>query len=323
MRVSLVRGVRPLAALTLAVMLRLLREGLVVRALAWPGLLASLALVTTAGAYAAWGTAPTIAVGSEELIAPLQAYGFQVKLAEDPETLLREGLVIHAIWREEQRWVLGRAWSGRATLKAEAALRDFAADRWRLEIPPLQARPGDVNRQASLMAGVIGLLFTLYGVVMGAGALYRDRSSGALESELALPVPNWMHAGARLLALLLVLGPALVISLLIVSALLVIDNVGLWMLTGTCAALVGGTIGFTLMARAVAAHGFSGPLSRSLTLTMAAMALGWWQPEFGRWLPLVSLGSFLAGTAPSALIAPGALAAVLLATFDFRRRECL
>lgn len=323
MRSSWHSGARSLAALTLAVMLRLLREGLVVRALAWPGLLASLALVGTAGAYAVWGTTPTIAVGSEELLAPLRARGFDVELVEHPEARLREGLVIHAIWKEDGRWVLGRSWGGRATLEAEAALRDYAGDRWRLEIPPLEARPGDVDHQAALLAGVIGLLFTLYGVVMGAGALYRDRSTGSLESELALPVPNWMHAAARLLALLLVLGPALVISLLIVTALLAIDNVGLWMLTGTCAAVVGGTIGFALMARAVAAHGFSGPLSRALTLTMAAMALGWWQPALGRWLPLVSLGSFMAGTAPSLLIAPLALVVATVVTLDFRRRECL
>jgi len=317
------QAAKPLAALTLAVILRLLREGLVVRALAWPGLLASLALVVTAGAYAVWGTTPTIAVGSEELLAPLRARGFDARLVEQPEAMLREGLVIQAIWREEGRWVLGYSWSSRATLEAEAALRDYAADRWRLEIPPLAARPGDINRQTALMAGVIGLLLTLYGVVMGAGVLYRDRSSGTLEAELALPLPNWMHAGARLLALLLVLGPALVVSLLIVNALLAIDEIGLWMLTGTCAAVGGGAIGFLMMARAQATHGFSGPLSRALTLTMAAMALGWWWPLLGCWLPLASLGSFMAGTAPSAVIAPLALMAAALVTIDFSRRECL
>lgn len=314
---------RPLAALTLAVMLRLLREGLVVRALAWPGLLASLALVGTAGAYAVWGTTPTIAIGTEELRAPLQERGFRVALVEHPEALLREGSISRAIWKEEERWVLGRSWSNRTTTMAEAALRDFAGDRWRVEVPPLEARPGDIDREASLMAGVIGLLFTLYGVVMGAGALYRDRTTGALESELALPVPSWMHAAARLLALLAVLGPGLVISLMIVTALLAINNVELWILTGTSAALTGGTLGFALMARAAANHGFSGPLSRALTATMAAIALGWWQPSLGCWLPLVSLGSFLAGTAPSLAIAPLALAAAVLATFDFNRRDCL
>ncbi len=323
MRSLLPSSVRPVAALTLAVVLRLLREGLVVRALAWPGLLTSLALVGTAAAWATWGSAPIIAVGSKELLAPLQSRGFSVELVENPEALVSDGSVIHAIWKEGEHWVLGVTWGGRTTLEAEAALREFAGDRWRLEIPPLEARPGNVDHEAALLAGVIGLLFTLYGVVMGAGTLFRDRGNGSLESELALPVPRWMHAGARLLALLLVLGPALVVSLLVVSALLTIDDLHLWMLTGTCAAVVGGAIGFALMARAVAAHGFSGPLSRALTLTMAAMALGWWQPALGRWLPLVSLGSFMAGTEPSALIVPGAMIAAALATFDFSRRECL
>jgi len=320
MRSSFHSSARSLGALTLAVVLRLLREGLVVRALAWPGLITSLALVATAAAYA---VTPTISIGNEELRAPLQAHGFRVELVEHPEVLLSEGSITRAIWKEDGRWILGRSWTDRNTLLLEAALRDFAGDRWRLEVPPLEARPGNIDRQVAMMAGLIGLLFTLYGVVMGAGALYRDRSSGALESELALPVPTWMHASARLLALLAVLGPALVISLLVVTSLLAITDVALWILTGTCAAVAGGAIGLVLMARSSAAHGFSGPLSRSLAITMAAIALGGWQPTLGRWLPLVSLGSFLSGTTPSLLIAPGTLVVGLLATLEFNRRECL
>jgi len=314
---------RALTFLSLAVLLRLVREGLVVRAMAWPGLLASLALVGTAGGYAVWGTTPNIYVSAPEVVAPLEKDGFRVFLVDDPEELLRTGDATRTVWREGDTYVLGRAWGGRATHRAEAVLREMTADpRWRLEIPPLEARPGALRDHAALLAGVIALLFTLYGVVMGAGALYRDRSSGALESDMALPVPVWMHASARLLALGTVLGPALAISLLVVDVLMQIDHLVLWVVVGTGAALAAGSIGLTLMARGSVEKGFSGPLSRALTITMALMALGWWQPGIGRYLPLLSLGSFMSGTVPSFLVAAGALLAVAAATADFRNREC-
>ncbi|HYC57575.1 MAG TPA: hypothetical protein VEL28_21765, partial [Candidatus Binatia bacterium] len=309
---------RALFFLTLAVLLRLLREGLVVRAMAWPGLLASLALVGTASAYAAWGTTPDVYVSAPELVAPLQQDGFRVYVVEDPEPLLLSGQATRAIWREGDMYVLGRTWGGRATHRAESVLRDAAGDRWRLEIPPLEARPGDVRNQAALLAGIIALLFTLYGVVMGAGTLYRDRSNGALEAELALPVPVWMHASARMLALGAVLGPALAVSLLVVDSLMTIDNLALWLMVGSSAALAGGAVGFAMMARGSAEKGFSGPLSRALTTTMALMALGWWQPGFGRFLPLTSLGAFMHGGRPSLSIGLAALLAVVLVTADFR-----
>ncbi|HYC01273.1 MAG TPA: ABC transporter permease subunit [Candidatus Limnocylindrales bacterium] len=314
---------RALSFLTLAVLLRLLREGLVVRAMAWPGLLASLALVGTAGAYAAWGTTPDVYVSTPELVAPLQTDGFRVFVVENPEPLLLTGQATRAIWREGDIYVLGRTWGGRATHRAESVLREAAGDRWRLEIPPLEARPGDVRNQAALLAGIIALLFTLYGVVMGAGALYRDRSNGALEAELALPVPVWMHACARVLALTAVLSPALIVSLLVVDSLMAIDHLTRWLVVGTSAAVAGGAIGFAMMARGSAEKGFSGPLSRALTATMALMAVGWWQPGIGRFLPLLSLGSFMHGAVPSYLVAAGAAAAVLLVTADFRNRECV
>lgn len=314
---------RPLAALTLAVVLRLLREGLVVRALAWPGLLTALTLVSTAGVFATWGLGPTVAVNVPELVEPLQKQGLRVQLTDDPKALLLAGSVIHAIWKEGDRFVLGKTWGGRATERTEATLRDFAEDRWRMEVPPLQTKSGETRTEAALMAGVIGLLFTLYGVVMGAGTLFRDRSSGSLEADLALPVPAWMHAAARLLALLFVLGPGLVVSLALVNAILAIDAVGAWMLTATCAAVGGGTLGFALMASAKAERGFSGPLSRALTGTMAIMAFGWWQPNIGRFLPVGSVAAFMGGTPPSPLIGVVALALATLAVIDFGRRELL
>ncbi len=307
--------------LTMAVVLRFLREGLVVRALLWPGLFCSLALVGTAGAYAMWGTSPPVHVSHAELVTALQAADLTVIFDPDPHAAVEEGRATRSVWKEDGRWVFGRSWPGRGSLRIEAAMRDFAAARWRIDVPPVEARPTDVDRQAGLMAGLISLLFTLYGVVMGAGAVFRDRDSGCLESELALPVPFWMHGAARLLALTFILAPALGTTLLLIHSLLPIDEVGRWIFHGTVAAMTGGTCGVIAMCGMKADRGFSAPLSRALAITMGVLGAGWAWPEMGRWLPVGSLGAFLGGGDPSPVVIAGVAAVLVGGTLAFGRTE--
>lgn len=318
--------VRALAGMSVAIVLRLLREGLVVRALAWPGLLTALSMFISASVTIAWRSNPVIYVTESALVAPLEAEGFEVTVAGDAASALDDGRSERAVWREGERLVLGATWGGTLTFKAESVLREVTGERWRLDVPPLPKRSRDsveLRRVTGLLAGVVALLFTLYGVVIGAGSMYRDRSSGVLESDLALAVPRWIHAAARLLALAAVLGPALIVSLLIVDALLPIHRLGQWMFVGIVAALLGGALGVAAMSRAGGSRGFSAPLSQALTASMALISLGYWQPWIGHFLPLVSLGSSFAGTGASLVILPVSLLAAATVCADFHRRECV
>ncbi|MFN2375750.1 MAG: ABC transporter permease subunit [Candidatus Binatia bacterium] len=319
-------NLRAIGGLSFGVILRLLREGLVVRALVWPGILTALSMFVTAAATLAWKNSPVIYVSEPALVAPLAEAGFEVTVAPDPKAKMLDRRTDRAVWRENGRYILGSTWGGPLTYKAESTLRTFVQERWRLEAPPQVKRvrrSEDLRPITGYIAGVVGLLFALYGVVIGAGSLYRDRSSGVLETDLALPVPRWVHAVARLLALSLVLGPALVVSLLVVDTLLALREMKLWMFDGFLAAVTGGAIGVALMARANAGRGFSAPLSQALTLSMALISLGFWQSSIGRHLPLVSLGSAFANQHSSwvAVLVCAALTAAVAA--DFHRRECL
>lgn len=307
-------------------MLRLLREGLVVRALVWPGLLTALSVFLSASFTVAWKGGQYIYVSEPELVAPLEEDGFEVTLMPNPEQMLLDRLSDRAVWREGDRLVLGVTWAESIKSRAEARLRDITGERWRLELPPPPSRAEtskDVRPVTGYVAGIVGLLFTLYGVVIGTGALYRDRSSGVLESDLALPIPRWIHAAARLVALAVVLGPSMVTSLLVVDSLLAMYRLPWWMFDGFFAAVAGGSLGIALMARADANKGFSGPLSQALTASMALISFGYWAPEVGRLLPLVSLGSAFAGAESSLLVLPAALLAATAVCLDFQRRECL
>ena len=318
---------KALVALTRALVLRLLREGLVLRALLWPGLLCALTMFLMGSVVLALRATPPIVVSDAAVARRLEADGFRVSVDADPRAVLASGLGVRGIWKEGDVFVYSSLFSGHEDLRAESILREVAGGAWRIDVAASQAvTAGDARGPGPAMhalACVLGILFTLYGVVIGAGALYRDRASGALESELSLAVPRWMHAASRLAALALVLGPALAVSLLVLDSLLPIEHLAQWCMAGTLSALGGGTLGLVTMARATTASGFSGALSRGLTAATALLAFGWSVPALGRFLPVASLSSAVEGSAPSPLATLLLLAAMAAAAWDFDRREVL
>jgi hypothetical protein len=319
-------NLRALLGLALSVVLRLMREGLVVRALLWPGFLTALSVFISASFTMVWKGGYYIYVSEPALVAPLEAEGFEVTVIPDPESVMLSRLSERAVWREGDHLVLGMSLVESSRSRAESVLRNFTGERWRVELPPEKARTQSTDELrpiTGMVAGIVGLLFTLYGVVIGTGALYRDRSSGVLESDLALPVPRWIHAAARLLALGVVLGPALVVSLLVVDSLLALHNVEMWMADGFLAAFTGGTMGVALMARADAKRGFSAALSQALMLSMGLISLGFVLPQWGCLLPVLSLGSAFAGVHSSWVVLPVTLLLATIVCADFHRRECL
>jgi hypothetical protein len=294
-------------ALLQALLMRLLREGMLVRALVWPGALVGLALIGSALLVALLTRNPAIAVDDPNLVAPFEQAGFDVSLVDDPARSLRDGDVRRATWVEGGRRVLGLSVAGRDGLRAEAILRDAIGAGWRLDVPPPPGRSADLDGQSTRLAALVAVLYALYGIVLGAGALVRDREQGVLEVDLSLPHPAWVHGLARQLAPALALGLGLLATLWLVGALLGLPESGRWWREGTCAATATVSLGTLLAAgwrgpllgRGGAADGLTVPLSRGLTGTTSLLALGWAAPEVGRFLPVSSLAALAQGAAPA------------------------
>lgn len=288
-----------------------------VRALLWPGLLAAGALVGSASVVALLSASPEIAVppGFSEVESRLEAAGFTVVQVPDPEGALAAGAVDRAAWPTATGWAISAGPATTLALRAEGAVRDAVGAPWTLSVPAPPARPPDAGRAAGAMAGLLGVLFALYGVVLGAGALLRDRDAGVWESELALPLPFYWHAAARLLAASAVMGAALGGTLLLLHGLVGLPDVGAWAWHGLWASVAGAVLGTGAMG--AKGEGFSGPLSRALTASLGLAGLGLARPEIGAWLPIASLlacwrgqtGAFAGVTVAAVTVGLGVLAA--------------
>ena len=295
---------------------RALREGLIVRALAWPGLLTAIAVLLSAGAVATLNTTERLAVEDAELAAALEEAGLRPELVEDAEALLAAGEVERAIWREGEDWVLGLRSSGRGALEVESALRDHAGAAWTIELPPLSRRDPRMGPVTRLLVGMMAVLFTLYGVVFGAASLLRDREDGTLEAERALAVRETAHAWARLVAAALLLAVGFVLSVGLVHALLGVPRPLAWCATGSVAGLAASALGLGVMSRGGT---LSRPLAFGMSLSMGLLGLGWGLPELGRHLPIASVGALVRGEVPSPAALLLALAMAWLATRVFAR----
>lgn len=316
------RPPRPWAALgwlTLSVAVRGLREGLIVRALAWPALLTGVAMTGAVAVAAAVYSSDTIAVDEPALVEPLRQAGLRVSLVEDPEAALESGRLDRAAWAEGEGWVLAARFAGPASLRAEGVLRRHAGAAWVPEVPHAGGRERQVGAAVRVMLGQLALLFVLYGVVFGAGGLLRDREDGTLEAELALPLaPRW-HAAARILAAGTLLGVAFGASVLLLHGIIGVGRPLAWCVGATTGALAGVALGLGLMARAGRTESLSGPLSRAMVVGMGAVGLGWARPELGRHLPIAALGALVRDLPPSALGPALALGGVGLACWVFER----
>ncbi len=281
---------RALGWLTLAMATRLLREGLVVRALAWPGLLSAVALVGSTALVALLARAPelTIPPGNPEVSARLQAAGFTVRERADPE-----GAGEGAAWPEEGGWALRPGGGLGVGLRAEGAVRDAIGAPWTLELAPPPARSREGGLAVRAMAGLLSTLFALYGVVLGAGTLMRDRQGAVLEAEHSLPVPPSLHALARLLAGSGALAAALWTTLLLLHALVGVPDVLSWAWHGAWGGAAGVALGVGAMGGR--GEGFSAPLSRALTAGLGLFALGLSLPVLGAWIPLASVSALIRG----------------------------
>lgn len=318
-----------LAVLTETVLRRLVRRRMVRRALAWPGLLTAGALLL-AVVFSAWMLAPNhVAVQDPPLAQALAAQGLTPRTDDpDPQTAVAAQRVPRAAYRDPVTGALilevdlWRTLVGGVpdNLRAEAALREAEGAGWRLEPVAPPARSADLTLSVRWLAGLNAVLFVLYGAVIGLGGITTDRAEGVLEAELALPVPTWLHAVARLLAAGLLLSAALAGTLATVDALIGLEDWARWGLQGSAAALAAAGLGLAADPGGLGGTGgLSGPLSRALTACTGLLALGAAWPAVGAWLPIAAVGALGVGQAPALTALPLSLLPVGLGVWRFQR----
>lgn len=290
------RDLHALARLTRSHLQRLMREGIVVRSLAFPVVLTGGTLMLTL-AVVAWDRAsPVVAVHEHDraLVPALQAIATRPVVVDDPVAAFDDGDAWAAIAGDD----LYLSVTGRKALAVEGVLRDARGAAWRPDPEvPLPAAPAAAafgKRVAALISGV----YALYGVVFGAGIVARDREGGTLEVEATLGVRRWVHGTSRWIAASAVLVVFVATGLAGVDALLGTGGLGPAITNGAAAILGATALGTAAMGAAGPRSRFSGPLSAALIVATALFGLGYAVPAVGQWLPMASLAASGDGIAP-------------------------
>jgi hypothetical protein len=285
------RTLRALVLLTGSTMRRLLREGLVLRSMVWPGLVICLTLAATLLVTAAVRPGRSVVVAETtdpSLVKQLEDAEFVVWTVPDVVAAIKAcrptiGIAPSAPGEPDQLWVCGTPPSA---LEVEAILRTRSNAVWR----PVALRPPDPKTRdlhGDVACRMVGLLFVLYGVVFGLGSVARDRDDGSLEAELALPIPRWVGGAARWVAASAVLATFYSASVLAFAALIPIRELGAVVRHGVSAASVGVAIGLSVVGTAGLKNGFSGPLAVAMTGATALVSIG--AALTLTWLPIASL----------------------------------
>jgi hypothetical protein len=294
--------------LTISVLVRTLREALVLRALIWPALIIALTLLLSATFVAGLYASKSAAVPDAALAEVLIAKGLDARVSEDPEAAFVAGEVDRAAVEGEDGWVLLARFDGAYTTMMESELRARLGAAWRPMLIPRAGRNAALGPTTRLLIGLLAVLFVLYGVVFGAGGLSRDQQDGSLDAERALPVPAWVHAASRMGAAGIALSVAFAASVGLIHAILGVTAPVGWCVVGGLSGLGGAALGLGLMARAGRAESLSGPLSRGLVAVTGLMAVGYSAPAIGKHLPVASVGALVRGDLPG----PGAVVTTLM-----------
>lgn len=296
-RTPLRRTAAALVLLSASTVRRLLREGLVLRSMIWPGLVVCGTLVATVIVMAWLRPGRDVAVPLDvdpSLVAALEAADLRVHPSEDPRAAVAAGR--DPVGTDGQQvWTYGQHFMG---LEIESVVREWSGAAWRRVLPdPPSANEGGVQGRA--ISRVVGLLFVLYGLVFGLGGVARDRDDGTLEAELALPVPRWTAGMARWFASTLVLSGFFALTVAMLAALLSVDQVWALIRNGVAACGAAVAIGLAVVGTAGIKQGFSGPFALGMSLATGLAALGGaWDLTF---VPVASLFSSSSGWVPLAV----------------------
>jgi len=302
------RTLRALVLLTLTAARRLLREGMVLRSLVFPGLIVLGTLTVTVTLIAVLQPARWIAVTAETppaIIAALEAADLQVATTDSPRAAVQSNGYSTAT-DGRTVWM---SLSSATGLEVEEIVRTQADAPW---IPrPTHRRPNVTSGEQNgrTISRVLGLLFVMYGTVFGLGGVARDRDDGTLEAELALPIPRWVGGLARWIASTAILSLFYGLCVLMIAAVVGVAEAGATARHGAAACGGGVAVGLAVAGTAGLKQGFSGPFATAVTGVSALAALG--GATGTGWLPIASLfggGSGWASVGMAILFGSGAAA---------------
>ncbi len=306
------RDIVSLGWISAGLLVRLLREPLILRSLFWPPFASVVALggtVVTVLLLTAPSTAALSGRGTP-LRAEIEDAGWRVIEVADAAAAVSAGYA-EAGTDGETVWFTDDATA------VEAAARKAAGSAWY----PLRRKgmPQHPPGQNPILPKLLGVIYTLYGAVFGLAAVARDRDDGTLSAELALPIARWVPGAARWLAPTVLLGVASATNVAIFGALL--DTLATPALVRDCLAAAGAAvaIGLAVVGRHGLDRGLSGPLSAALVGVASLLGIGAAAPIPGKWLPIASLVASGDGWAPLM----GALGMGAAATLMFARRSAV
>jgi hypothetical protein len=303
---------RTLLWATRGLVVRLLREPILIRSLLWPPAVVVGALGGTVALALALAAPPRVGVtpAAQALGPALTAEGWVVVAVADPDAAVQSGAV-SAATDGAAIWTRGDATA------VERVVRRATGDAW-YPAPPASDAPAPAPAPATLGGWdlfavpprLIALLYTLYGAVFGLASVARDRDDGTLQAELATANPWWVFGAARWLAPTLVLGVAVSGTIALIGAILGGDSSSA-IFRHAWASVAGATaIGLIAVGHRGMAQGMSTALSAALVAVTALVGIGVRAPQVGAFLPIASLAAGGAGWYPlgSALLAGGASA---------------
>ena len=269
----------------MGILTRLAREGMVMRSLVFPTGLVVGTLLVTLGVLA-WSRGPdTVAMLADDpALAMVEEAGFTVVVSENPRASVEQGQT----WAGVDGQTIMTGTDGLEFQRLEAFIRKDRGSSWR---PAAEIqRPTTVQSQpiALQLTRILAILFTLYGVVFGAGMMARDREDGTLDAELALPIPSWVPAMARFIAATVALAAFFAGGTWMMDAVLDLAVPGNVLLHGAASASAATAFGIAAASRSTLKSGFTTTLAVSMTGVSALSALGGAVPA-SRWLPVASL----------------------------------
>lgn len=303
------RGPQAFVALTAIYIRRMTREPMVLRSLLFPGFLTIGTLLATLMTVSIVRAPPVVALPPDyhnpELEASLTGHSVGIVRSDDIMASAESGWARAGTDGDQ---IYSRGPTIEAAL-VESVLRKQRGSAWQLD-PVIDLPGADFGgRTASRIGRLLGSVFALYGIVLGAGMLARDRDDGTLGVEFTLPIARWIPGAARFAAGSLLLTAFIIPSLLLVDSMFgMIDRVAV--ATHTIAACNAGlAFGIFGVAQAGARGGFAGPLAAALVGDFALFVLGQFFPSVQEWLPIASINASGSGAVPLLVsIAGGALA---------------
>ncbi len=267
---------------------RLVRDGLVVRSVVFPVVLLVVTVTATVAVVVLTTEAGVVAVSgagnTPGLRAAVEAEGYGYLVVDDPGQAVRD-------LRAQIGTDGTTLWTAAAPARLEQHVRTALATAWVPEAPaPHDDRPDPQNDRGTRgMAVFLGMIFTLYGVVMGAGSLVRDRDEGTLDAELSLPISHLSQGLVRWLAPSIVLGLSYVYGVSLLASLMGLQEAAEIAQHGVAALSTGCALGLASAAGSGRQRGFAGAMSLGLVATFVLWGFGVGMRDAGLPIPVVSL----------------------------------